>query len=263
MAVSESIHFTTSHAASTRGTTASEPSSDAQSEGPPKQTEASTPKNYEEKTAEPRLRERAARIESPNPAERETSGRENSLDEQPLIPFRRAAAPAPKADPSPQYQLAEAVAKVFEQTKTLQVRFDELTRNISKLERIGDEAARAFEPLRSFHAQLAQLAASFEPMRAFQTHLAQLADNFEPMKVLHDQLAQLADSFQQHLAQLVKVLDPAKEFRDRTMTLAHSFDEAIKLQADFSELYTAFRASSRAAVEPAAKDLDASTRMPH
>jgi len=163
----------------------------------------------------------------------------------------RSAAPAlPKLDGlTNQDQLAESVAKLFEQTKTFQVRFDELAQAVDLIERMTDSATRLFGPLRAFHSQLSQLAVSFESMRAFQGQLAQLGKTFEPMRLLHDQLAQLSDGIQQHVAQLVKSLDPAKDFRDRISTLARSMEQASELQADFGELYSAFRSGNSGGAE--------------
>jgi hypothetical protein len=157
----------------------------------------------------------------------------------------RPSVAMPKAEvPFNQNQVIESVGKLFEQTKTFQVRFDELTQAIDVIERLTESAGRLFGPLRAFHTQLSQLSASFESMRSFQIQLAELGKTFEPMKIVHDQLAQLSDSVQSNLAQLVKALDPAKDFRDHIMTLAHTLEQANELQADFGELYSTFRAGS-------------------
>jgi hypothetical protein len=140
-------------------------------------------------------------------------------------------------------ELADAVAKVFEETKNFQGRLDEVGRMFSLVEQVGGSAEELFGPLRAFHSQLSQLAHSFGPMRAFQAQLAQMAETFEPMRVLHDQLAQVADSFKEHLGQLVRALDPAKEFRERILRLAATFDQAGELQDQFRELYSAFNAT--------------------
>ena len=150
-----------------------------------------------------------------------------------------------------QNQVVESVGKLFEQTKTFQVRFDELTQAVDVIERLTESASRLFGPLRAFHTQLSQLSTSFESMRSFQVQLAELGKTFEPMRIVHDQLAQLSDSVQSNLAQLVKALDPAKDFRDRIMTLARTLDQANELQADFGELYSAFRAGSASVIEGA------------
>jgi hypothetical protein len=162
----------------------------------------------------------------------------------------RPNAAMPKAEaPFNQNQLVESVGKLFEQTKTFQVRFDELTQAIDVIERLTESAGRLFGPLRAFHTQLSQLSVSFESMRSFQIQLAELGKTFEPMKIVHDQMTQLSDSIQSNLAQLVKALDPAKDFRDRIMTLAHTLEQANELQADFGELYSAFRAGSASVID--------------
>lgn len=157
----------------------------------------------------------------------------------------RPSAAMPKAEsPFNQTQVVESVGKLFEQTKTFEIRFDELTQAIDVIERLTESAGRLFGPLRAFHRQLSQLSASFESMRSFQIQLAELGKTFEPMRIVHDQLAELSDSVQTNLAHLVKALDPAKDFRDRIMTLAHTLDQANELQADFGELYSAFRSGN-------------------
>jgi hypothetical protein len=143
----------------------------------------------------------------------------------------------------------DSVGKLFEQTKTFQVRFDELTQGLDVIERMTESTVRLFGPLRVFHGQLSQLAVSFESMRAFQSQLAELGKTFEPMKLVHDQLAQLSESIQTNLAALVKALDPAKDFRDRIMTLVRTLEQASELQADFGELYSAFRVGSAGAAD--------------
>ena len=153
-----------------------------------------------------------------------------------------AASEGESMDGNGQYQLAQAVAKVFEQTKTFQQRFAELNRMFEPIERAGIAAAHAFEPLKGFQRQLAQLAASFEPMRAFQIQLAELAQTFEPMKGLQQQLAQVSEAFQIHLGRLAKSLDPAKEFQAELLKLAHAFDPVADLQSQFLALVETFRA---------------------
>ncbi len=145
-----------------------------------------------------------------------------------------------------QNELAEAVGKVFEQTKVLQTRLEDLNRIFDPIDRVGNSAARAFGPLRGFQKQMALLAKSFEPMRAFQAQLSQIAQTFEPMKALEDQLSQLADSFRSHIADLIKALEPAKQLRERIQHLSAAFEEANELQEQFGELYEAFQLSSAA-----------------
>jgi hypothetical protein len=144
-------------------------------------------------------------------------------------------------------QMAESVARLFEQTKTFQVRFDEIAQTVDLIDRMGDSANRVFGPLRTFHTQLTELAASFESMRAFKSQLAQIGKTFEPMRLLSDQLTQISDAIQAHIAHLVKSLDPAKDLRERILTLAHSLEQAGELQNSFSLLYTAFRGEASTA----------------
>ena len=144
-------------------------------------------------------------------------------------------------------QLAQAVAKVFEQTQTFQDKFAELTRMFGPIERIGQAAARSLEPLRGFEQQLVQLAHSFEPMRAFRIQLAQLAQTFEPMKGLQEQLAQLSQAFQIHLHCLAGSLQPARQFQLELLKLARVFDSVADLQAQFTQLAETFKSTSAAA----------------
>lgn len=156
-------------------------------------------------------------------------------------------------DSNGQYQLAQAVAKVFEQTRTFQDRFTELNRMFEPIEQAGIAAARAFEPMKTFERQLARLAESFEPMRTFQLQLAELAQTFEPMKGLQQQLAQLSEAFQIHLARLAKSLDPAKEFQAELLKLARAFDPVADLQRQFIGLVDTFKAAPLASIGKAAE----------
>jgi hypothetical protein len=156
---------------------------------------------------------------------------------------RPSAAVQLPSGPVAQNELAEAVGKVFEQTKTFQTRLEDLNRIFDPIDRAGNSAARAFGPLRGFQKQMAQVARSFEPLRTFQVQLSQIAQDFEPMKALEGQLAQLADSFQSHIADLIKALEPAKQLRERIQHLSAAFEEANELQEQFSELYEAFQLS--------------------
>jgi hypothetical protein len=155
-------------------------------------------------------------------------------------------------DSDGQYQLAQAVAKVFEQTKTFQDRFAELNRTFEPIEQAGTAAAHALEPLKMFERQLVRLAESFQPMRAFQFQLAELAQTFEPMKGLQQQLAQLSEAFQIHLARLAKSLDPAKEFQAELLKLARAFDPVADLQRQFVGLVDTFKAAPIPAMEKTA-----------
>jgi hypothetical protein len=141
-----------------------------------------------------------------------------------------------------EYQLADAVAKVFEQTGNFQERFGELADMFAPIERASQAAIRSFEPLRSFEGQIYQLARSFEPMRSFQYQLAELAQTFAPMKGIQQQLVQLAEAFQIHLGRLSRSLEPAREFQFELLKLANAFESATELQNQFDQLAETFRA---------------------
>jgi methyl-accepting chemotaxis protein len=207
------------------------------------------------KTREVLIYAKAKPIESPSedmPAEPQAakqtdeglsvSSPEAEIEPDPLNARPGVSPPLPSG-PVVQNELAEAVGKVFEQTKALQTRLEDLNRIFDPIDRVGNSAARAFGPLRGFQKQMAQLARSFEPMRTFQQQLSQIAQTFEPMKALEDQLSQLADSFQSHIADLIKALEPAKQLRERIQHLSATFEEANELQEQFSELYEAFQLS--------------------
>jgi hypothetical protein len=140
-----------------------------------------------------------------------------------------------------QYQVAQAVSKVFEQVKAFEDRFVELTKTFEPVEALAQSAAKSFTPLRSFQEQLAQLSRSFEPMRVFQAQLAELAQSFAPMKGLQQQLSLLSDAFEININQLVRSLEPAKEFQAQLIKLARAFEPANELADDFAVLADTFR----------------------
>src|SRR5216683_2173545 len=159
----------------------------------------------------------------------------------------QCAEPAPASSTEGESQLAQAVAKVFEQTQTFKDKFTALTEMFEPIERIGQAAARSLEPLQNFEQQLVQLAHSFEPMRAFQIQLGRLAQTFEPMKGLQEQLAQLSQAFQIHLNCLADSLQPARQFQLELLKLARVFDSVTDLQAQFTQLAETFKSTSAAA----------------
>src|SRR5216683_8010569 len=157
------------------------------------------------------------------------------------------AEPAPASSTAGESQLAQEVAKVFEQTQTFKDKFTALTEMFEPIERIGQAAARSLEPLQNFEQQLVRLAHSFEPMRAFQIQLGRLAQTFEPMKGLQEQLAQLSQAFQIHLNCLADSLQPARQFQLELLKLARVFDSVADLQAQFTKLAETFKSTSAAA----------------
>lgn len=152
-----------------------------------------------------------------------------------------------KGSPKSRYHVAQAVAKVFESTRMHQERLAELSRSFDSIEQIAQVAARAFEPIREFHAQMEKLSSTFAPMRSFQEQLGTMAETFEPMKALHDQMLQMAEAFQINLAQFATSLEPARRFQAQLAELVKVFESVGELQTQFVELSEAFRVASRAA----------------
>lgn len=136
--------------------------------------------------------------------------------------------------------MAEAVARIFDQTKTFKPRFDELGEAIDQIERLGEATARTFAPLKAFQSHLVYLVASLDSIRQFQTNLEQLVRTFSPAQSLYDELGTLTDSFQLELDNFVGSLQPAKEFRDRILVLARSLDQANEMLDELHELQASF-----------------------
>jgi hypothetical protein len=181
--------------------------------------------------------------DTPTPTEERTTSVSGAV----LHYVKQAAASAPEEEAmesNTSYQLASAVAKVFEQTKNFEDRFGELAKMFAPIERASQAAVRSFEPLRNFERQIFQLAQSFEPMRSFQNQLAELAQTFEPMKGLQQQLFQLSEAFQIHLGRLSRSLEPAREFQLELLKLASAFESATELQSQFEQLAETFKAAS-------------------
>jgi hypothetical protein len=155
-------------------------------------------------------------------------------------------------DSNGQYQVAQAVAKVFEQVKAFENRFVELTNTFTPVEALAQSAAKSFGPLRAFQEQLTQLSRSFEPMRAFQVQLAEMAQSFAPMKGLQQQLGLLSDAFEINIKQLVRSLEPAKEFQAQLIKLARAFEPATELGEGFAILADTFSAARATELEAAA-----------
>ena len=153
-----------------------------------------------------------------------------------------------------QYQVAQAVAKAFEQIRSFEERFAELTRTFEPIDGLGQSAAKSLAPLATFRDQLTRLARTFEPMRAFQAQLAELAQSMEAMQGLQYQLALLSDAFAVNLRQASNAIQPAIEFRAMLLKLAASFDSAAELQTSFAELATVFHTDRLTITPPSESD---------
>ena len=171
-----------------------------------------------------------------NPPEQET---------KPAAAKAMPSAPVELAEraPTSEYQLFQAVAKVFEQTNGLRDQLAELSAAFEPVEELSKSAASVFGTLKRFQEQVSMLAEAFEPMRAFQKQVAQLAQSFEAMRPLEQQLGHLASGFQIHLDLLVKALEPAKELGARMLKLAQILEPASALQEEFSRLSDSFEVS--------------------
>jgi methyl-accepting chemotaxis protein len=148
--------------------------------------------------------------------------------------------------------MADAVAKIFDQTRGFKPAFDDLVGAIDVLDRLGETTARSFGPLQAFQAHLVYLVACFEPVQTFQESLRQLAQNFAPARPLHDEMARLTDSLQTEIATLTRMLEPAKDFRERILGLARSFNQVNELLDELAELQAALAAGQAAAPKQSA-----------
>jgi len=146
-----------------------------------------------------------------------------------------------------QYQLALAVAKVFEPTKTFQESLARLTKTFEQVDILGQSASRALAPMKAFADQVAQIAQNFGPMKAFQDQLGQLANNFEPMKGLHEQLAQIGQAFHDHLLELAHTLEPAKKLQSKVTELARGLESVSEMQEQFERLAESFKVGAPSA----------------
>jgi len=138
------------------------------------------------------------------------------------------------------YQVFQAVAKVFEQTREARDQLNELTMMYEPIEALGQAVAAAFGPLETFRQQLAHLARSFDSVKAFQLQVTQLAETCDAIKPLREQIGQLTGAFQIHLAMLIKALEPAEELRLRIVQLAEAFEPVTTLQEKFGQLLDSF-----------------------
>ena len=143
--------------------------------------------------------------------------------------------------------MAEAVARIFDQTRGFKPAFEELVGTIDVLDHLGETTARAFGPLQAFQSHLVYLVACFEPVQTFQESLRQLAQKFAPARPLHDEMARLTESLQAEIATLIKMLEPAKDFRERILGLGRSFNQVNELLDELAELQGALAAAQAAA----------------
>lgn len=143
---------------------------------------------------------------------------------------------------SGEFQLFQAVAKVFEETKELQRRLAGLPAGYEAIEDFALSVAGLFAPLEVFQAQVTELARACEPMKAVQIQVAQLATSCTSLKDLEEQLGQVSRAFQIHLDGLAKALEPAKGLHARAKRLVRILEPATLLQGEFRRLSDRFSA---------------------
>jgi len=156
---------------------------------------------------------------------------QNGLEQQPC--------PQESQAESGQYELAKAVAKVFDQTRSFEESLAGLRNMLDPMQQAGATLANSIEPLRSLESQIQDLAGSFDSMRTFQSQLSQLADSFAPMRCLEQQVAQFSDAFAVHLQRLSRSLDSARIFKAELTRLIQSLEPVEEMHGRFTNLIAA------------------------
>lgn len=137
---------------------------------------------------------------------------------------------------SGQYELAQAVAKVFDQTRSFEESLAGLRNMLGPIKQAGATLVSSIEPLRALEQQIQELAQSFDSIRTFQSQLSQLAESFEPMRRLEQQVNQFSEAFAIHLQRLSRSLDSARIFKGELKQLIESLDPVEEMQGRFSSL---------------------------
>ncbi len=135
-----------------------------------------------------------------------------------------------------QYELAQAVAKVFDQTRYFEESLTGLRNMLGPMKQAGATLVSSIEPLRVLEQQIQELAQSFDSIRTFQSQLSQLAESFEPMRRLEQQVNQFSEAFAIHLQRLSRSLDSARIFKGELKQLIESLDPVEEMQGRFSSL---------------------------
>jgi hypothetical protein len=184
-------------------------------------------------------------------------------DSSPVVqPLNPVAAPAanPGSDPSSErpaglagavlsyveqdgaadYQVFQAVAKLFEQTQATREQLNNLGVMYDSIEGLAQTVAATFLPLDVFRQQLEQLARNFVPIKALQQEMARIAQTCDAIRPLQNQFSQLTGGFNVHIAALIKALEPAEEVRLRILQLAEAFEPLTTLHERLGDLKGAF-----------------------
>ncbi len=139
-----------------------------------------------------------------------------------------------------EYQVFQAVAKLFDQTETARAQLNDLGLMFDSIEALAQTVAGTFVPLDAFRQQLEQLSRSFAPIKALRQEMARIAETCDAIKPLQDQFTQLTSGFNLHIAALIKALEPAEEVRLRIPQLAEAFEPLTTLHERLAELRGAF-----------------------
>lgn len=143
-------------------------------------------------------------------------------------------------DGSAEYQVFQAVARLFEQTHTARENLNNLGSMFDSIETLAQTVAGTFVPLDAFRQQLEQLARTFVPIKALRQEMARIAQTCDAIKPLQDQFTQLTGGFNLHITALIKALEPAEEVRLRILQLAEAFEPLTTLHERLAELQGAF-----------------------
>jgi hypothetical protein len=148
-----------------------------------------------------------------------------------------------------QYQLAQAVAKVFDQTRAFEESLSGIRNMLDPMKQAANSLAQSTGPLKALEEQIQELALAFTSMRTFQSQLTQLAESFEPMRCLEQQVVQFSESFGLHLRRLNRSLEMARVFKGELVNLAQSLEPIEELRERFDRLIGGYTANSNGGLQ--------------
>jgi len=148
-----------------------------------------------------------------------------------------------------QYQLAQAVAKVFDQTRAFEESLSGIRNMLDPMKQAASSLAQSTGPLKALEEQIQELAQAFTSMRTFQSQLTQLAESFEPMRCLEQQVVQFSESFGLHLKRLNRSLEMARIFKGELVNLAQSLEPIDEMRGRFDRLISGYTANSNGGLQ--------------
>ena len=131
-----------------------------------------------------------------------------------------------------QYQLAQAVAKVFDQTRAFEESLSGIRNMLDPMRQAANSLAQSTGPLKALEEQIEELALAFTSMRTFQS-----------------QLTQLAESFGLHLRRLNRSLEMARIFKGELVNLAQSLEPIDEMRGRFDRLIGGYTANSNGGLQ--------------